>query len=141
MDLLFAVAAAARHHVPTWAVVARHAADGDVSKFCDALADAGAEAVLFEVDSVDEGLALLGRTTEATRPIFPGALLSAAPDALRGFPSPLLDTWVDRVVELTAAGARIVGGGAGTTEAHTRALATRLGVLHPSLPPGRAKVG
>jgi 5-methyltetrahydrofolate--homocysteine methyltransferase len=115
--------------------VDRFVGEGDLPDLVKALADAGAEAVLFEVTSVDEGLEKLRRVAGLGLNVVPGALLAAAPDALRGFPSPLFSSWVDRVVELTDAGARIVGGGAGTTEAHTRALVTRLGVIHPSMPP------
>ncbi len=136
IDLVFAVAAAAETDVPCWAVVDRNLASlNETVDLSVSLADAGAEAVLFEVDSVDEGLQRLGALHAARCTIVPGTLLAAATDALRGFPSPLLSSWVDRAVELTDAGARIVGGGSGTTEDHTRALATRLGVLHPSVPP------
>lgn len=135
LDLVFAVAASAAQEIPTWAVVDGHLCERDLLGIVEALANAGAEAVLFEVSSVDEGLAKLGKLNGLRSRIVPGALLSAAPDATRGFPSPLLPSWVDRVVELTDAGARIVGGGAGTTEAHTRALTARLGILHPSMPP------
>lgn len=140
MDLMFAVAAAADQELPTWAVLEDHLCEGDLVELVDALGSAGAEAVLFEVSSVDDGLSKLSRASLSESGIVPGALLSAAPDALRGFPSEFSPTWVDRVVELTDAGARIVGGGAGTTEAHTRALAMRLGVLHPSMPPVPAPV-
>ncbi len=135
LDLIFAVAAGAAQDIPTWAVVEGHLCERDLIGVVEALANAGAEAVLFEVSSVDEGLEKLARLNGLSFRIIPGALLSAAPDATRGFPSPLLPSWVDRVVELTDAGARIVGGGAGTTEAHTRALTARLGILHPSMPP------
>lgn len=135
LDLVFAVAAASEHELPTWAVVEGHLIEGQFSQLVQSLADAGAEAVLFEVASVDDGLDKLRRIAELETTVIPGALLSAEPHALRGFPSEFSPTWVDRVVELTDAGARIVGGGAGTTESHTRALATRLGVLHPSMPP------
>lgn len=141
LDLVFAVAASAAQEIPTWAVVDDELLENNLAEAVNAVADAGAEAVLFEVQSVDEGLAKLRRVRDLDLDIVPGALLTAAGDALRGFPSPLLPSWVDRVVELTAAGARIVGGGAGTTEAHTRALASRLGVLHPSLPPDPSDAG
>ena len=136
LDLVFSVAAAAGLDVPTWAVIDPYI-EGEIQDIVAAVADAGAEAILFEVKSVDEGLEKLAHMAELGSKVVPGALLSAAPDALRGFPSPLYSSWVERVVELTAAGARIVGGGAGTTEAHTRALVTRLGLIHPSLPPER----
>lgn len=136
LDLVFSVAAASACELTSWVIVDRTVAgDDELPDVLRTLADVGAEAVLFEVASVDEGLQRLARGREALTDLSLGALLSAAPDALRGFPSPLLPHWVDRVVELTDAGARIVGGGAGTTEDHTAALATRLGVLHPSLPP------
>lgn len=141
-DLVFSIAAAAQQNVPTWAVVDRYLSEGDMTGLVTAVADAGAEAILFEIASVDEGLDKLRQMAEIDVDIVVGALLSAAPDAVRGFPSPLLSSWVDRVVELTDAGARIVGGGAGTTEAHTRALVTRLGVIHPSMPvPGLRSEG
>lgn len=136
IDLVFALAAAAQNDIPCWAVVDRNLATiEETADIAVSLADAGAEAVLFEVDSVDEGLKRLAALFGSGTNIIPGTLLAAAPDALRGFPSPLFSSWVDRAVELTDAGARIVGGGAGTTEDHTRALATRLGVIHPSIVP------
>ncbi len=138
LDRIFAVAAAAGRDMPTWAVIDDHLMDGDHLELITSIADAGAEAVLFEVKSVDEGLQKLSALKALGGAVVPGALLSAAPDAMRGFPCPLFSSWVDRVVELTDAGARIVGGGSGTTEAHTRALTTRLGLLHPSLPPPSA---
>lgn len=134
-DLLFSIAAAAEQEVPVWAVLDPALAEPDFEQLLRSIEDAGAEAVLFEVTSVDEGLTFLRRTRELTVSIVPGALLSASAHAIRGFPSELTAGWVDRVVELTEAGARIVGGGAGTTEEHTRQLAMRLGYLHPSLVP------
>jgi len=133
LDLVFAVAAAAAYG-STWAVVDRYmATDEELAKLALSLADAGAEAVLLEVDSAEEGLRRLQRLAGLGPSVVPGTLLAAAPDALRGFPSPLYSSWVDRAVELTQSGARIVGGGAGTTEDHTRALASRLGMIHPSV--------
>jgi len=142
LDLVFAVAAAAGQDLPSWVVIDRDvASESELVELAESLADVGAEAVLLEVASIDDGLRRLAALEAASCSIVRGALLSAAPDALRGFPSPLFSSWVERVVELTAAGARIVGGGAGTTEDHTRALATRLGVLHPSMPPGSGQLG
>lgn len=133
IDLVFAVAAAAAYG-STWAVVDGYmASDSELRSLALSLGDAGAEAVLLEVHSVEEGLRRLQVLDNLGSGVVPGTLLSAAPDALRGFPSPLLSSWVERAVELTASGARIVGGGAGTTEDHTRALASRLGMIHPSV--------
>lgn len=138
LDLVLAVAAASSCDVPVWAVVDSTVRQGDLLGAVDSLTNAGAEAVLLEVGSVDEGLDCLCRVQDAQPDVIVGALLSAAPDALRGYPNALVPGWVDRVVELTDAGARIVGGGAGTTEAHTAALAARLGLLHPSIMPPRS---
>lgn len=138
LDLVLAVAAASSCDVPVWAVVDSTVPEGDLLGAVESLTDAGAEAVLLEVASVDDGLERIRRVRDADPALVLGALLSAGPDALRGYPSPLVAGWVDRVVELTDAGARIVGGGAGTTEAHTAALATRLGILHPSISPPRS---
>ncbi|HSC87514.1 MAG TPA: homocysteine S-methyltransferase family protein [Polyangiaceae bacterium] len=139
LDLVFGVAAAAGQDLPSWAVVDLHlVGDDELVELSESLADAGAEAILFEVASIDDGLRRLRMLEDLGRSVVLGTLLAAAPDALRGFPSPLYSSWVDRAVELTDAGARIVGGGAGTTEDHTRALAVRLGVLHPSMPPAGA---
>ncbi|HLV68084.1 MAG TPA: homocysteine S-methyltransferase family protein [Polyangiaceae bacterium] len=142
--LIAAVAAAGRTELPTWAVI--ECTDDDpetvATDSIQALANAGASAVLFEVASVDRGLVELERAREALHGagLVPGVLLAAGPSAVRGFEHPDSDPerWVQRALELTEAGARIIGGGAGTTEAHTRALSLALGVLHPSAPPARS---
>src|SRR5690606_6993617 len=53
LDLVFAVAASAAQDIPTWAVVEGHLCERDLIGVVEALANAGAEAVLFEVSSVD----------------------------------------------------------------------------------------
>lgn len=142
LHLVLGVDAVAAHDLPSWAVLdPSWASPPEIPELLESLIDSGAEAALFEVPSVDEGIFRLQAARAQADRIVLGALLSAAPDALRGFPSPLLSSWVDRAVELTDAGARIIGGGAGTTEEHTRALAMRLGILHPSLPPLRDSAG
>lgn len=45
--------------------------------------------------------------------------------------------WAARALELDSNGARIIGGGAGTTEEYTRALVEELTALHPSIPASR----
>lgn len=136
LELVYAVAAAAAQELPVWAVVDPHLCKPGMADLLSSLIDAGAEAVLFEVTSVDQGLRLIEQANARRAELVPGALLSAAHEAIRGFPCELTPGWVDRVVELTDAGARIVGGGAGTTELHTREVAMRLGYLHPSIMPG-----
>ncbi|MCH2108561.1 MAG: homocysteine S-methyltransferase family protein [Polyangiaceae bacterium] len=136
LDLVFSVAAASAHELPVWAVIDMPTiSEGDLLGLLQRLEDAGAEAVLFEVESVDHGLEYLQAFQDYEGELVAGALLSAAPDALRGFPSEFYTSWVERAVELTDRGARIIGGGSGTTEEHTRALARRLGVIHPSFYP------
>ena len=136
IELVYSVAAAAAQDLPVWAVVDPHLCKPGLDDLLSSLIDAGAEAVLFEVASVDQGLRLLERANARRHELVPGALLSAAHEAIRGFPCELTHGWIDRVIELTDAGARVVGGGAGTTELHTREVAVRLGHLHPSIAPG-----
>jgi hypothetical protein len=49
--------------------------------------------------------------------------------------------WAERALDLSVGGARVIGSGAGTTEAHTRALALALGSLHPSMPARSSDTG
>ena len=99
---------------------------------------AGASAALFEVSSVTAALARLEESRSALEStgLFAGVMLAASENAVRGFGDAAVDAerWAERALDLVLAGARIIGGGAGTTEAHTSALARALGTLHPSLP-------
>jgi methionine synthase I (cobalamin-dependent) len=141
VSLMAAVNAAAHTELPTWAVVERtgDAANGPDSELYRALRDAGASVVLFEVSSVARGVSelTLSRTALADVGLASGVLLAASEAALSGFPDEESrpEPWADHALDLDAAGARVIGGGAGTTEGHLRALARALGSLHPSLPP------
>jgi 5-methyltetrahydrofolate--homocysteine methyltransferase len=141
VNLMAAVMAATRTELPTWAVVERtgEAANDSERALFRALRDAGASAVLFEVSSVARGVRELEETREALAEVeLPaGILLAASESALPGFPDEESrpELWADHALDLDAAGARVIGGGAGTTEGHLRALAQALGSLHPSLPP------
>jgi len=143
LNLMAAVVAGARTDLPTWAVVERtgEATTGDAELF-RSLEGAGASVVLFEVPSVKLGLEELARTREALEDagLVAGILLASSEDALPGFPdlasSP--EQWADHALDLDLGGARVIGGGAGTTEGHLRALARALGSLHPSLPAHRS---
>jgi 5-methyltetrahydrofolate--homocysteine methyltransferase len=144
LELTAAVAAAAHTELPTWAVVeclpgGQLTHGGRLSELCDDLRAAGASAVLFEVSSIDDGLALLSQCHEIGATVVPGILLSAGPDSVRGFPTSGVDPapWGARALELDSAGARIIGGGAGTTEEFTSALMEELTALHPSVPARR----
>ncbi len=140
LSLMAGVVAAARTELITWAVLERTLTGPGATdaELFHALSDAGASAVLFEVSSVVHGLAELEAARDALEALglSAGVLLAASETALPGFPdeagSP--DTWADHALDLDLAGARVIGGGAGTTEAHLRALASALGSLHPSLP-------
>jgi methionine synthase I (cobalamin-dependent) len=147
LGLMAAVVAASRTELPTWAVIecgpmGDDTAFGDPDDLIEALADAGASTLLFEVPHVDIGLKQLERFKNAleTHGMFPGVLLAASETAVRGFDDPLSEPehWVERAIDLSIGGARVIGGGAGTTEAHTRALAVALGSLHPSIPVRRS---
>ncbi len=144
LGLMAAVVAAALTELPTWAVIecggpGDSTLEGDPHELVQALAEAGAGALLFEVPHVELGLQRLERFRAAlvAHEVSPGVLLAASESAVRGFDDPLSDPvqWVERAIDLSVGGARVIGGGAGTTEAHTRALAMALGSLHPSVPP------
>lgn len=143
LNLMAAVAAAARTELPTWAVV-ECTPEGDtvtgspIGELLDALHEAGASVVLFEVPRAEVGLRDLQRCATALQSssLIPGVLLAASADALPGFNTSNSDPtrWVEGALDLSVGGARVIGGGAGTTEEHTRALALALGSLHPSIP-------
>jgi 5-methyltetrahydrofolate--homocysteine methyltransferase len=147
LGLMAAVVAAARTELPTWAVIecgptGDSTVEGDPHELIAALADAGADVLLFEVPHIEIGLRQLERFKHAleAHTMFPGVLLAASENAVRGFDDPLSEPehWVERALDLSLGGARVIGGGAGTTEAHTHALARALGSLHPSVPPRRS---
>jgi 5-methyltetrahydrofolate--homocysteine methyltransferase len=142
VGLMAAVVAASATELPVWAIVeclpnAEIASGGPVGPLVESLTEAGATAVLFEVPSVDAGIAVLERALglDDNRCVF-GVLLAGGPASVTGFPDSDADAvhWAERAMELDSRGARIIGGGAGTTEGHTAALARALGSLHPSIP-------
>ena len=146
LGLMSAVVAAASTELPTWAVI-EYASGDELSsqshalELSQSLAEAGASVVLFEVAKIDLGLAYLAHFSAAfaLHGIVPGVLLAGSETSVRGFNDETSDPqhWMERAVDLTLGGARAVGGGAGTTEAHTHCLALALGSLHPSLPARR----
>ncbi len=145
-ELMAAVAAAGATELPVWAIVecgagGEPSVGGLLPELVQALANAGTRAIVFEVANVDDGIAVLDRASAemAELELSPGVLLAVGSDSVRGFPSVGEDPeiWAARALELDTQGARIIGGGAGTTEAHTRALVTELRALHPSIRPPR----
>ncbi len=144
LNLMAAVVAGARTELPTWAVVERvgDAPSGSDHELFQSLYSAGASVVLFEVSSVKLGLEELARTRDALEDarLVAGILLSASESAVQGFPDleGSCELWADNALDLDLGGARVIGGGAGTTESHLRALARALGSLHPSMPAHRS---
>jgi 5-methyltetrahydrofolate--homocysteine methyltransferase len=141
VGLMAAVIAAAQTELPTWAVLEcgpgselESVALGEVF---DSLREAGTSVILFEAPSVEVALRELERAQASLEAsgLIPGVLLAASGNAVRGFVDPTTEPakWADHALDLSLAGARVLGGGAGTTEAHTRALALALGSLHPSV--------
>ena len=142
LELMSAVVAAVETRLPTWAVVECTAGGepitgGSVAELLGELEEAGASVVLFEVPSISQGVEQLRRAklVQGVQAV-PGVLLAGGVESVRGFPDPssVPDRWARNALDLDAAGARVIGGGAGTTEAHTAELAQELGELHPSLP-------
>jgi 5-methyltetrahydrofolate--homocysteine methyltransferase len=143
LGLMAATVAAASTDLTTWAVIeclpnGEFITGGAVGPLIEALQDAGASAVLFEVASIDSGIELLeqARTILSNEGMVPGVLLAAGPLSVRGFPDGSSEPvpWAQRSLELDTHGARVIGGGAGTTESHTAALSSALKELHPSMP-------
>jgi len=143
LGLMAATVAAASTELPTWAVIeclpnGEFITGGAVGPLIEALQEAGASAVLFEVASIDSGIELLAhaRGIVNAEGMVPGVLLAAGTLSVRGFPdsSSEPEQWAQRTLELDIQGARVIGGGAGTTEGHTAALASALKEIHPSMP-------
>jgi 5-methyltetrahydrofolate--homocysteine methyltransferase len=141
IGLMAAVVAAAQTELPIFAVLECHAEseleNRSLAEVLDSLREAGTTVVLFEAPSVSVGLRELERAQTALESsgLVPGVLLAASDQAVRGFVDPTTEPeqWAEHALDLSLAGARVLGGGAGTTEAHTRALAVALGSLHPSV--------
>jgi 5-methyltetrahydrofolate--homocysteine methyltransferase len=88
-----------------------------------AAVEAGAQLLLFEVPSVACGLALLDRVGATV----PGSPIGIVPSAITGGSEEALelpDAWAASAKRLLDAGARVIGGGLGTTSRHAAALAT-----------------
>jgi 5-methyltetrahydrofolate--homocysteine methyltransferase len=143
LGLMAATVAAAGTDLPTWAVIeclpnGEFITGGAVSPLIEALQEAGASAVLFEVASIDGGIELLehAQGMVTAEGMVPGVLLAAGSLSVRGFADSSSEpvSWARRSLELDLHGARVIGGGAGTTEGHTAALAAALKEVHPSMP-------
>lgn len=135
LEMGFAVRTSVELGLPTWAVVDLELSGEYLDELMDGLVAGGADAVLFECPTIQQALDRLARAAPWEADIALGVMLAAGADAVRGFPAELQPDWVDRALELVDAGARVVGGGAGTTAAHSEALALALRRIHPTVPP------
>jgi len=137
-----AVASASTTQLPTWSVIEldEQGFTWDGESFEDAsraAIDGGAQAVIAAVPKVETGLSLLQRLIAAGLRAPLGVELAAWRSAkTEGEPmSP--DAWVAAAKRLVDAGARIIGGGPGTTEQHVAAFARlfQKGEAQPLWPP------
>ncbi len=115
--------------MPTWVLAELEqpsaTVDGEsIPALINAAEDAGAQALLLSVPSAELGLVALSHA-KAARNMSLGVLLAAPekvkPDAPAS--SPEVQAWAKNAQELVRAGARIIGGGSGTSFEHIRALA------------------
>jgi 5-methyltetrahydrofolate--homocysteine methyltransferase len=127
-----AVVSASATQLATWALVELDAVgltpDGErFEEAAQAALDGGADSLLFEVASAELGLTVLKRLESLCGDIQIGLLLGATlAEADAPERSERVDSWAVSAVRLTDAGARILGGGAGTTLGHLAALAKSL---------------
>ena len=112
LELMAAITAAATTELPTWAVIetlpgGELVTGGPVGPLVRALEQGGADVVLFEVPSVDEGVAQLerARATGAGDDSVMGVLLAGGDQSLRGFPDDDADeeAWAKNALALDAA--------------------------------------
>jgi 5-methyltetrahydrofolate--homocysteine methyltransferase len=130
-----AVESARATALPTWVVVevdpsGATTRDGEALETCaEALVRAGASVLLLEVASAAAALEALRRAASAGAKL--GVLLAATPGQDE-------EAWAAELCGLIDHGARVVGGGEGTTVRHAAALAGALGSPHAS---SAARVG
>ena len=121
-----AIVSAVATRVPTWALIEAGSADrGASGEPLDGLAaevlDAGAELVLLEVPNVEVGVGALRRVEAVRLGVKAGVLLAAS-----STDPAAIEAWAQGAKALADAGARAIGGGAGTTPEHVSALASAL---------------
>lgn len=129
LSRLAAVTSAKASHLPTWAVVElmeeAQTPDGEALESCVAsMAEAGADALLLDVQQPEVAIAAMKRLSAAKVGLTMGVLLRAEGGA-QGDPG-AIDRWVKAAKALAGEGARVLGGGLGTSVAHVAALATSL---------------
>lgn len=121
-----AIISASATQIPTWAVLEVDEAGlsterEPVENVAFAAVEAGAELLLFEVPSAESGVALLERVRAVVPETPLGFVAAALPRGASGAgESP--DAWAASAKRLLDAGARVLGGGVGTTYQHLAAL-------------------
>jgi 5-methyltetrahydrofolate--homocysteine methyltransferase len=126
------VVSARATHLPTWALVEldepERTPDGEALEDCiGAAEDSGAELHLFEVPSAEVGRGVLKRVGALARGTKVGFLLAGSGG--RGDETAdtiSIDAWAKAAKSLADEGARVIGGGPGTTSRHVAALASAL---------------
>lgn len=120
-----AVVSASTTQLATWVLVEvagnGRTLDGEgIDDVARAALDGGADTVVLEVPVEEVGLAALARLERARDEGQIGVLLNASggPDAAQ----PAVDAWAASMVRMFDAGARVLGGGPGTTPLHLMAL-------------------
>lgn len=121
-----AIVSAVATRVPTWALIEAGSADrGASGEPLEGLAaealDAGAELVLLDVPNVEVGVGALKRVESVRLGVRAGVLLGASSSDPAD-----IEAWAQGAKALADAGARAIGGGAGTTPEHVTALANAL---------------
>ncbi len=129
-----AVVSAATTQLPTWAVLELseigNTADGErIEEAARSAIEAGAQVVLMVVP----GIACASGILERVRRVLPHIAVGVSPGAVIGDagspdrePAAELEAWAQGARRLIDAGARVIGGGAGTTSRHLAALAALL---------------
>ena len=133
MARLSAIVSACATQLPTWALLessdGERVVDGDsLEEGTRTAVEAGVHAVLVDVPSESAAKSALEIVTRAGAPRV-GVLLAASPECQHGVPDTTtsVDAWAAACKRLVEAGARFVGGGAGTTAKHVAVLARVLG--------------
>jgi 5-methyltetrahydrofolate--homocysteine methyltransferase len=124
-----AVVAAKTTRLPTWALIeldqAEQTPDGEAIEDCvGAAVDSGADVLLLEVPSADVATAAIKRVAATASAGKIGVLLRAGAEGADQSAS--IDSWVKAAKALVGEGARVIGGGLGTTVAHVEALSKAL---------------
>lgn len=128
-----ALEAARRAGLVAWLVVPSAGADDEAPATTAARAkEAGATALLVRATSGDEAQHMVEAASESG--LIPGVLLAAPAKGT-------CSAWVREASGLADLGARILGGGDGTTHRHIAALASLLGVRFPATKPASANLG